>query len=101
MFGSVLLHFLLYSYFTKWQTPIFISQGPNDYEWAKNFWFAIPEDTCVKFIYNSAGTEFFYIFVKRIKAHGFVMRAGYNSPQIEMIRFVNCICADSEFRIIS
>lgn len=76
---------------------IFIEGPNNDFVWAKNYWYAIPESSCVKFVYNSSGIEYFYIFIKRINAHGLVLRFSYNAPIIEMIRFVNKECAnDSE-----
>lgn len=71
---------------------IFIREQNNDFEWAKNYWHAIPESSCVKFVYNSVGTEYFYIFIKRINAHGLVLRFSYDAPVIEMIRFSNKEC---------
>ena len=71
---------------------IFIGEQNNDFEWAKNYWHAIPESSCVKFVYNSVGTEYFYIFIKRINAHGLVLRFSYDAPVIEMIRFSNKEC---------
>lgn len=73
---------------------IFIEGPNNDFVWAKNYWYAIPESSCVKFVYNSSGIEYFYIFIKRINAHGLVLRFSYNAPIIEMIRFVNKECAN-------
>ena len=73
---------------------IFIEGPNNDFVWAKNYWYAIPESSWVKFVYNSSGIEYFYIFIKRINAHGLVLRFSYNAPIIEMIRFVNKECAN-------
>lgn len=79
---------------------IFVSEKNNDFEWAKNYWYTIQSDSCVKFVYNSSGAEFFYIFVKRINAHGLVLRCGYTAPQIEMIRFMNKECVNEKFDVI-
>ena len=59
---------------SKW--TIFINEENNDFEWAKNYWYTIQGNSCVKFVYNSNGSEFFYIFVKRANMHGFVLRCG-------------------------
>ena len=79
---------------------IFINEANNDFEWAKNYWYTIQGNSCVKFVYNSNGSEFFYIFVKRANAHGFVLRCGYSTPQIEMIRFTRTQCMNKEFDVI-
>ena len=96
MFGSVLLFFSCFSnkLYSESLHAIFIEGPNNDFLCAKNYWYAIPESSCVKFVYNSSGIEYFYIFIKRINAHGLVLRFSYNAPIIEMIRFVNKECAN-------
>lgn len=97
MFGSVLLFFSCFSnkLYSESLHVIFIGEQNNDFEWAKNYWHAIPESSCVKFVYNSVGTEYFYIFIKRINAHGLVLRFSYDAPVIEMIRFSNKECMNN------